>query len=149
MAEIVNSEERMLSVPQIMAIAAENTGVNRPLKEVIQMLSLELSLPEIWKCREGNTLFICHKSKHPGYGYFRALNADTAQNYVANSRKFMVAAYKAGFDVLVTQFKDPSVLNIFKIIGRDKPKGMGYAVQRTNTGGYQLTIQIGKPRGAE
>lgn len=149
MAKMVDSREQMLSAPQIMAIAAESTGVNRPVEEVLQMLSLELSLPNIWKCREGNTLFICHKSNHPGYGYFRALNADTAQNYVENGRKFMVAAYKAGFDVLVTQFKDPSVLNIFKIIGRDKPKNMGYRVERTNDEGYQVTLKLGPMRGGK
>ena len=144
---IADSKQRMLTVLEIIEEAAKTTGVNRPLEEVVQILQLELTQPQIWKCREGNTLFIVHKSAHPGFGYFRALNADTAQNYVENSRKFIAAAYKVGFDYLVTQFKDPTVMNIFKIIGRDKPADMGYKVQNTNDGGYQVTLKLGKSRG--
>lgn len=144
---IVDSNQKMLTVGEIIQEAAQSTGVNRPFEEVVQILQLELTLPNIWKCREGNTLFIVHKSAKPGFGYFRALNADTAQNYVANSRKFIASAYKVGFDYLVTQFEDPTVLNIFKIIGRDKPADMGYKAQRTNTGGYQVTVKLGKSRG--
>ena len=144
-----DSTQKMLTVGEILQEAATQTGVNRPFEEALQMLQIELSMPQIWKCREGNTLFIVHKSAHPGWGYFRALNADTAQNYVENSRKFIAAAYKAGFDNLVTQFEDPSILNIFKIIARSQPEHMGYKAQRTNTGGYQVTVQIGKPRGGQ
>ena len=143
----VDSNQKMLSVMEILQESAQQTGVNRPFPQALQMLKIELSMPQIWKCREGNTLFIVHKSAHPGFGYFRALNADTAQNYVANSRKFIDSAYRAGFDHLVTQFDDPSILNIFKIIARSQPENMGYTAQRTNTGGYQVTVQIGKPRG--
>lgn len=146
---IVDSKVKMLPVEEIIRTAAKDTGVNRPEQEVFEMLQIELSMPNIWKCRHGNTLYIVHKSAKPGYGYFRALNADTAQNYVESGRAFMVAAYKVGFDVLVTQFQDPTVLNIFKIIGRDKPAGMGFAVQRTNTQGYQVTLQLGPPRGGQ
>ena len=144
---IVDSNQKMLTVGEIIQEAAQSTGVNRPFEEVVQVLQMELSMPNIWKCREGNTLFIVHKSAKPGFGYFRALNADTAQNYVANSRKFIAAAYQVGFDYLVTQFQDPTVLNIFKIIARDKPADMGYAMQRTNTDGYQVTVKLGKSRG--
>lgn len=144
-----DSRQKMLSVGEILQEAAQQTGVNRPFEEVVQMLQVELSMPNIWKCREGNTLFIVHKSAHPGFGYFRALNADTAQNYVENSRIFIDSAYKAGFDHLVTQFDDPSILNIFKIIARSNPPDMGFKSQRTNTGGYQVTVQIGKPRGGK
>lgn len=144
---ITDSRQKMLTVGEILETAAHETGVNRPFKEALQMLKIELTLPNIWKCREGNTLFIVHKSAHKGVGYFRALNADTAQNYVENSRKFIDAAYKVGFDYLVTQFEDPSILNIFKIIARDNPPDMGFKAQNTNTGGYQVTVKLGKSRG--
>lgn len=144
---IVDSNQKMLTIEEIIQEASQSTGVNRPFEEVMQMLQMELSMPNIWKCRVGNTLFIVHKSAKRGFGYFRALNADTAQNYVANSRQFIAAAYQVGFDYLVTQFEDPTVLNIFKIIARDKPADMGYQVQRTNTDGYQVTLKLGKSRG--
>jgi hypothetical protein len=150
MVALVDSTQQMLKVPQILGIAAQTTGSNRPLKEAIQMLSVELSLPNIWKCREGNTLFIVHKTTHPGVGYFRALNADTARNYLENSRKFADAAYAIGFNVLVTQFQDPSILNIFKIISRNPVReGMGYKAHKTNDGGYQVTLQLGHLKGRQ
>jgi hypothetical protein len=144
---IVDSKQQMLTVEEIIRTAAQDTKTTRSDDDVFNMLMIELGMPNIWKCRAGNSLFVVHKSKTPGYGYFRGINADIARNYVENSRAFMVAAYKVGFDVIVTQFQDPTVLNIFKIIARDKPADMGFAVQRTNTQGYQVTLKLGKPRG--
>ena len=143
---IVDSKQQMLTDRDIALTAAKETGVNRPEADVMNMLTIEFSLPNTWKLRNGNTIFVVHKSKEPGYGYFRALNADTARNYLENSKVFIQAAYEAGFDFLVTQFEDPSILNIFKAIAVNKPANMGYAVQRTNTGGYQVVVQAGKPR---
>jgi len=145
-----DSKQKMLNVDEIIKTTAQETKVGRPADDVFNMLKVELSMPNIWKCREGNTLFIVHKSPHAGYGYFRALNADTAQNYVENSKLFIDAAYKVGFDVLVTQFQDPTILNVFKIISRNPVReGMGFASQKTNSDGYQVTVQLGPPRGAK
>ena len=150
MAQMVDSSQQMLTVQQIIQLAAETSGVNRPLPDVIKMLQVELTMPNIWKCREGNTLYIVHKTATPGYGYFRALNGDVAKNFVENGRKFIDAAYQVGFDVLVTQFQDPTVLNVFKIISRNPVReGMGYKAQRTNDGGLQVTLQLGKLRGGQ
>lgn len=146
----IDSKQQMLTVKEIIENAAKESGVNRPLEEIIHMLTIELTMPQIWKCREGNTLYIVHKTAHPGVGYFRALNGDIAKNYVENGRKFVDAAYKVGFDVLVTQFQDPTILNVFKIISRDPVReGMGYSAQKTNDGGIQVTLQLGTPRGGK
>jgi hypothetical protein len=147
--QMVDSKQKMLTSDEICLIAAKNTGVDRPPEQVLQMLKIELNMPNTWKMRNGNTIFVCHKSKQPGYGYFRALNADTARNFLESSRIFADAAYKVGFDVLVTQFKDESILNIFKTIGRPQPANMGYAVQRTDDGGYQVTLVLGPARGGK
>jgi hypothetical protein len=145
--QMVDSKQQQLSGEQIIEIAAENTNVGRPMKEVKEMLTIEFNMPNIWKMREGNTIFIVHKSKEPGYGFFRALNADTARNFVANSRIFVAAAYKVGFDVVVTQFNDPSLLGLFKVISRDPVQdGMGYVAQKTEDGGFQVTLQLGPAR---
>ena len=111
------------------------------------MLNIELGLPNVWKLQQGNTVFITHRVPQPGWGYFRALNADTAPNFLENSKVFIDAAYKAGFDNLVTQFDDPTILNIFKMISRNPPRPqMGYKVDRTNVGGYQVQVKLGPSR---
>ena len=145
--QMVDSNQRKLTSEEIIGIAASNTNVGRPFKQVKEMLTIEWSMPGVWKMRNGNTIFVVHKSKIPGYGYFRALNADTARNFLESSRVFADAAYKVGFDVVVTQFKDPTILNIFRAIGRDQPANMGYSVQKTDDGGFQVTLVLGPARG--
>jgi hypothetical protein len=77
------------------------------------------------------------------------LNADTPANYLQNSLEFIKAVGLAGFSVLVTQFYDSSLLNIFKYIAKKPPfPGMGYAVQETGDGGYRVTINLGTPKSA-
>lgn len=145
--DLVDSRQKKLTSEQVIEIAAANTKVGRPMKQVKEMLMIEFSMPNIWKMQEGNTIYVVHKTKYPGYGYFRALNADTPQNFLASGRVFAEAAYKVGFDVVVTQFNDSSLLGIFKVISRNPvQEGMGYAAQRTKDGGYQVTLQLGPAR---
>jgi hypothetical protein len=145
--KMIDSSQQQLTSEQIIEIAAENTNVGRPIEQVKHMLTVEFGMPNIWKMRQGNTIFVVHKSKEPGYGFFRALNADTAQNFVQNGRVFCDAAYKVGFDVVVTQFSDTSLLGIFKIISRNPvQEGMGYSAQKTKDGGLQVTLVLGPAR---
>ena len=81
---IVDSKQQQLTDREIALTAAKETGVNRSDADVMNMLTIEFALPNTWKMRNGNTIFVVHKSKEPGFGYFRALNADTAKNYLEN-----------------------------------------------------------------
>jgi hypothetical protein len=75
------------------------------------------------------------------------LNADTAPNFLASGYAFVVDAYKAGFDTLVTQFSDQSLLNIFRQIAKNPPNpGMGYNVSMLGNGEYQVALQLGTKR---
>lgn len=142
---VVDSKTRKLSADQIVEIAAQETKSQYTPEQVLGAIKKEFAMPHVWSVRNGNTIFVCHKTA-PGTGYFRALNADTAQNYVRNATAFCKAAYNKGFDVLVTQFADPSVLNVFRAISKNPPnKDMGYAAQQKN-GMYQVTVSLGKRR---
>jgi hypothetical protein len=126
--DLVDSNQKKLTSEQIIEIAAANTKVGRPMKQVKEMLTVEFSMPNIWKMQDGNTIYVVHKTKYPGYGYFRALNADTPRNFIQSGRVFAQAAYKVGFDVVVTQFTDASLLGIFKVISRN-PVQRGYGLR--------------------
>jgi hypothetical protein len=90
-------------------------------------------------------VFLMHHAKGR-IGTFRALNADTARNYLENSRTFIQDAYKMGFDILVSDFQDPTIMNIFKGISRNPPQeGMGYRAERTKTG-FRVTVKLGPAR---
>jgi hypothetical protein len=97
-------------------------------------------------------LFIIHPSDNdPTYGIFRALNADTAKNFVENGKEFVDRAVSDGFKGLKTQFSDPSILQIFNIIGREEQElqnpNLGYAVGRAKNGDYSVSLMLGERRG--
>jgi hypothetical protein len=51
---------------------------------------------------------------------------------------------KLGFTVLVTNFKDKTLINLFKAVSRNPPfPNMGYMIQQLKGGGYQATISMG------
>lgn len=142
---VVDSNEQMLEVGQILEIAAEQSGSKYPPEIVLAAFVKEVEMPGNKFLRYGNTIFVIDgNEKKPGTGMFRALNADTAENFLNASYQFVEDAYNAGFYLLVTQFYDQSLLNIFRIISQDPPReGMGYKVQMMQDGGYQVSLQLG------
>lgn len=144
---VVDSSQQELSVPEIIQIAAKQTKSKYPPSAVLASVTKECQMPDAILLRYGNTLFIIHKGKNR-MGFFRALNADTAANYLQSSVQFTQDAYDIGFDVLVTQFEDPSLLSIFRYIGKDQPPDMGYQVKQAN-GVYNVTVMLGPRREGE
>ena len=144
MVQMVDSQQQELSVEDIIGIAGMNTDAGLEPERMIKMINAELQMPNTLFRREGNTLFIIHKAK-PGVGWFRALNADTANNFLQNGRTFMLACHKMGFDTMATNFTDPSLLGIFRYISQNPPvEGMGYKAQKTNNGGFYVTVKTGR-----
>ena len=142
---VVDSKQQMLEVPEIVQIAIEQSKEPAPFDLVYAAIIKEFQDPNGTFLRYGNTIFIIHGSqKNPGTGLFRALNADTAQNFLESSYKFVDAAYKKGYWLLVTQFRDQSLLNIFRMISQNPPRpGMGYAVEGLKDGQYQVNLTLG------
>ena len=146
MAQMVDSQQRELSVEDIVAIAAMNTDSAVTGGDAMQAINVELNMPDTLFLRQGNTLFIIHKAA-PKVGWFRAINADTAPNYIKNGSEFMKACYKMGFDTMATKFTDPTVLSVFRYIAKNPPNDqMGYNVRRTSRGEYFVTVKTGPAR---
>jgi len=148
---LVDSRKMPLEIQDIIGVALTNSKETYYAPAVAYTaIAKELSMPNTMPMIYGNTLFIVHPSERNNrFGYFRALNADTANNYLENSIEFVKGAYDAGFDVLVTQFSDPTILNIFKGISRNPPnEGMGYEAKKVSNGSYyNVTLKLGEPRG--
>ena len=143
---LVDSKNKQLDEQAILMVAAQETKSKYSAAQVFAALVKELNLRGTSTYRAGNTLFVVHHAKGR-VGTFRALNADTARNYLENSYEFIQAAYKMGFDTLVTTFEDPTIINIFKAISRNPPQdGMGYKAEKT-TDGYRVTVKLGPKRG--
>jgi len=140
---LVDSKKKQLNTTEIIKTALAEIKEPLPLQQAFLNIMKELTSPTAWAGKSGNTLFIVHKSpQNPKQGFFRALNADTAANYLENSREFIDQMKKQKYETLVSQFKDPAILNIFKAIARTSdPKEMGYkAIKSGDT--YQATIQL-------
>jgi hypothetical protein len=143
---LVDSKNKQLDEQAILMVAAQETKSKYSAAQVFAALVKELNLRGTSTYRAGNTLFVIHHAKGR-VGTFRALNADTARNYLENSYEFIQAAYKMGFDTLMTTFEDPTIINIFKAISRNPPQeGMGYKAEKT-TDGYRVTVKLGPKRG--
>jgi hypothetical protein len=142
---LVDSKKKELNEQALLMIAAQETKSKYPAATVYAAIIKEMNIRGTSTYRAGNTLFIMHHAQDR-IGVFRALNADTARNYLENSYEFIQAAYKMGFDTLVTNFEDPTILNIFKAISRNPPQeGMGYKATRTKDG-FQVTVKLGPKR---
>jgi len=142
---MVDSKREHLNMQDIVKIALQETESQHDFKVAFLSIVKELTLPNSKPIRIGNTLFIIHMSPNDrSHAMFRALNADTAQNYLENSKKFIKEAKKLKIKVLVSQFKSSSILNIFRMIAKNPPfKGMGFSASRTSDGGYQAVVNMG------
>lgn len=142
---LVDSKKKELGVEAILMIAAQETKSPHPASTIYAAMVKEMNMPGTSIVREGNTLFVIHNAEGR-VGVFRALNADTARNYLESSYAFIQGAYKMGFDTLVSEFEDPTIMNIFKAISRNPPQdGMGYKAERTSRG-FRVTVKLGPKR---
>jgi hypothetical protein len=122
----------------------DNPDQPYPPQVMISGIMKELSEPGVKTKQFGNTLFELMPGKD-GQGFFKAFNADTGPNFVENSKMFVVWAKNvAGMKMLVTEFDDERLLQLFKIISMNPPMpGMGYSAYRTTNGGYRIVLNLG------
>jgi len=147
--QAVDSKQQQLKIGDIIRIAGFQTDSPYDTQELTLRLVTEMSDPRVTHMVYGNTLFIIDRGKGRN-GYMRALNADTAQNFLENGKRFAEVAYALGFDVLMTRFTQPSFLQIFREIAKNPPRpNMGYKVQETSDGKYQVTFALGPRRQGE
>ena len=152
MAQLVNSDQKKLSMQEIIDIAAEMTKSEYAKEQVLGSIYKELTMPGSIVAQIGNTIFMVHRvEKNPGIALMRALNADVAQKYLDNSEEFAKMAYNDyHIDTIVSQYTDPALSKIFAYVGRNKPKNMGYMVHKMPDGKtYQAVANLGPARKAK
>jgi len=154
MTQMVDSQQQELGTDMIVKIAAENTRSPYPFKKVYMLFVAELGMPNAKLYKFGNTVFVIHPSEeNPSLGVFRALNADTARNYIDNGKQFVDKAISEGFTGLQTTFSDPSILSIFQMIAKEEQAAqnpnMGYKVYKNSDGMIRVNLVLqGKRMGA-
>ena len=149
MAQLVDSNQKKLSLEEVIKIAAENTKSEYSFNQVYVSILKELSLTDSIVMQLGNTVFLTHRSKeHPNYAWMRALNADTAQNYMASAEQYADMIYnKYNIDVIVSDYDDATLNNIFAYVGRNNPENMGFNITKGPNGkGFRATAKLGPLR---
>lgn len=144
---VVDSKYQELTNEEIIQIAAQDTGSPYSPEQVQAALMAEAQAEGTILMREGNTLFVVHPyPKDPEIAIFRALNADTADNYVKNSRVFGDAMRTLNYRGMVTTFYDETLLNIFKYIARElgvsASSGGGYTASKLPDGRIRVVVQL-------
>ena len=144
MSQMVDSRRQKLNSAEIVTIALENTHSPYPVNKALPAILTEMAQPNTDVKQMGNTMFVLHKGDN-GQGVFKALNADIPQNFLDNSRKYVVyAKQNLGMNVLVTEFQDPAISTLFHVIARNPPmENMGFQEFKTSNGGTRIVLNLG------
>lgn len=148
---LVDSKKKKLNMGEIVRKAAQETKSKYPPDMVALILAKELSEPSAEFRQMGNTLFVLHKiQSRPRWVFVRGLNADTANNYLQSALKLSEDLYRDGYDYLVSQFEDPTLLTLFKYIGKVRngvENNMAFKAVKSPEGLYRVTAKLGPERG--
>lgn len=143
MVQMVNSRQKKLDTMAIVHVALQNTNSGYPLQVALPAVISEASQPNTITKQFGNTFFILHKGQN-GTGVFKALNADIAPNFLANSKQFVVWAAQQGMKQIVTDFNDPNILRMIQVIASNPPiQGMSFEKFPLKNGGTRVLVNLG------
>lgn len=116
---LVDSKERELSIPEIVSQAAATQSKSElPIQTILVAFVKEASMPDTEVKQYGNTVFITHFSKDKDLAVGRALNMDTAKNFVYNGTEYLRDLVRGGTTKFVAQFDQKSFATAFTILKR-------------------------------
>ena len=142
--DYVDSKNQKLNSGEIIPIFLSNTEQPHPMNVMMPAVLTELNQPNVKTKQFGNTLFEIILGDGDK-AFFKAFNADIGPNFVENSKKFCVWASKVmRLKILVTEFKDPSLEQLFKIISMNPPMpDMGYQAFKMKSGNTRIVLNLG------
>ena len=148
MATVVDSNQKPLSGPEILLMAANDQAGGETNTQVIAAaLATELNYPGTDVAQVGNTVFLGHRGKGKAKGDMvgRAVNVDTAQNFVANGLKYLTYLQKKGIKRYQADFENPQYVSAFKY-WHSKVQGTDtkILVRQSSAGWYRAYIRFGK-----
>jgi len=148
MYPVIDSAERKLSPPEIILMALENLDL-RGLNPQVAATGIirELGMPKVDALQLGNTVFIGHRGKgeNKDLMYGRALNIDTAQNFISNGLKYFTHMQNLGVKRYVSDYDGATYDSAFKAWKRYADKGDSkIAVGRKASGGSRAYVTLGE-----
>ncbi len=148
--QLVNSKEKLLKGPEIVAQSAYNMpDLKYPKEVVLAAVAAEFTLPRTDLVQIGNTVFVGHVGKGKKNSkkmVGRAFNVDTGRNFIVNGFKYFTYLQQKGITHYTTEFYGPVFLNGFKLFKRradqqDTEIAIG---KYRNTDKYVVFMRLGK-----
>lgn len=114
MASTIDSKKDKLNIPEIITQAVYNTPVEGvPAYAAMLSIIKEGSMPRTEVKQYGNTVFITHFSEDKDLAVGRALNIDTAKNFIQNGEEYFRELVLGGTKKFVAQFDQKSFATAF------------------------------------
>jgi hypothetical protein len=115
--EPIDSTQNLLTPPEVMMEFLRRYGVGEgiPMPAALVGLAEELNMDDAESIQFGNTVFISHYSDEEPLVFMRALNVDSAQNFVDNIENYVIHIYGRGIETIVTNYEDPTITSAIKL----------------------------------
>jgi hypothetical protein len=117
----VDSNEVLLPGPEVIARAAAIQSSKLPVNVALVAIAREIAMPNTEVKQFGNTVFITHFSKDRDLAVGRALNMDTAANFITNGADYLRYLKTNGTTKFVTEFAQKSFRMAFEVWLKRKP----------------------------
>lgn len=147
MATVVDSKKNPLPAPEvIMRFAQDFNDTGYPLQNVLAALAEELGMPNTDQVQIGNTVFIGHtgEGEHDNVMEGRALNIDTARNFMRNGLIYIAYLQNKGIKYYRTDFNEKAYTTAFQYwYQQSEGTDTEIDVVQLDNGTYRALIYIG------
>ena len=125
--------------------ASQQETAPMPLAGTLISIIKELELPRSEAVQFGNTVFITHYSEDGKSAVMRALNIDSAANYMKNGELYTRRLIKQGVRYFMTIYKTESFGIPFKLIEKNH---LGQVLSgKTVYGDFETHVLLNAPKG--
>ncbi len=115
-AAAIDSMQRLLKGPEIIFeyLQKHDTDTEHTPDAKMAAISAELVMDDTDVIQFGNTAYITHYADNGSHVLMRALNVDTAANFIENTVNYVAYAYGRGVKHIVTQYSDPVISTLLR-----------------------------------
>ena len=145
---VIDSKTRELTPSEIILESLKGSDLDGLTPQVATIAIMrEFGVKGVDAVQFGNTVFIGHRGskKNKDLMWGRALNVDTAQNFVANGLKYLGHLQKIGVERYVVDYEGDELDNVFRVWKRYADRvDTKIAVGRLEDGNSRAFITLGK-----
>ena len=145
--QAIDSQKNPLPAPEvILRFVQDYNDSGYSPQHVLAAIAEELTLPNTDQVQVGNTVFIGHTGtgKHENVMDGRALNIDTARNFMRNGLKYIAYLQNKGVRYYRTDFNEKSYVTAFQFwYNKSQGSDTEIDVVQLEDGSYRAYIYIG------